>query len=54
MARRAPLQDPITAIRLLEEDGGVILTNFTTTDDLEKVYKDAPPFIDAIVQEASP
>ena len=54
MARRVTLHDPATAIKYLREDGGVILTNFSTIDDLEKVNADAAPFIDAIVKDVRP
>lgn len=54
MAHRVSLHDPFLAIRRLEEAGGVILTDFTTMEDLEKVNSDAAPFIDAIVQDVSP
>lgn len=54
MARRASLHDPTTVIKYLEEDGGVILTNFTTIDDLERVSADASPYIDAILKGVSP
>ena len=51
MARRVTLHDPTTAIKYLQEDGGVILTNFSTIDDLDKVNADSAPFIDAIVKD---
>lgn len=51
MARRVSLHDPTTAIKYLREDGGVILTNFSTIDDLEKVNADAALYIDAIVKD---
>ena len=54
MARRASLHDPTTVINYLEEDGGVILTDFTTIDDLEMVSADAAPYIDAILKDVSP
>ena len=54
MARRVALHDPTTAIKYLREDGGVILTNFSTIDDLEKVNADAAPFIDAILKDVRP
>lgn len=54
MARRVTLQDPTTAIKYLREDGGVILTNFSTIDDVEKVNADAAPYIDAILKDVRP
>lgn len=48
MARRVPLSDPELVIKALEEDGGVILTGFTSLEDLDAVNSDsakslAPP-----------
>jgi len=54
MACRVSLQDPIAAIECLEADGGVILTGFSSLEDVEQVNADAAPFIDAIVDEVSP
>ena len=48
MARRVSLHDVKTAIRTIEEDGGVILTGFSTVADVEQVNKDALPYISAI------
>ena len=45
MARRVPLSDPETAIKTIEQDGGVILTDFSSIADVEKVNKDVLPFI---------
>ena len=51
MARRVSLNDPDLAIRIIEEDGGVILTDFTTTALVKQVNTDAAPYINAIVEE---
>ena len=51
MARRIALQDPDAAIRCLKEDGGVILTNFSSIGDVIQVNNDAAPFINEIVAE---
>lgn len=51
MARRVSLNDPDLAIKIIKEDGGVILTDFTTTALLEQVNADAAPYINAIVKE---
>lgn len=51
MARRVPLNDPATIIRYIEEDGGVILTGFSSIDDVQKVNADAAPFINAILED---
>lgn len=51
MARRVSLNDPDLAIKIIEEDGGVILTDFTTTTLVEQVNADAAPYINAIVKE---
>lgn len=53
MARRTPLTDPHRAIDILKEDGGVILTGFTTTSDVEKVNADAAPYIKGIVEDVT-
>ncbi len=54
MARRVSLHDAETAIKIIEEDGGVILTHFSSTTDVEKVNRDAAPFIAAFKAEVSP
>ena len=51
MARRVSLNDPDLAIKIIKEDGGVILTDFTTTALVEQVNADAAPYINAIVKE---
>lgn len=51
MARRVPLNDPATIIRYIEEDGGVILTGFSSIDDVQKVNADAAPYINAILED---
>ena len=51
MARRVPLSDPTTVIRTIKEDGGVILTGFSNTSDIERVNHDAAPFINALVED---
>lgn len=48
MARRVSLSDTETAIKAIEQDGGVILTDFSSISDVEKVNQDALPFISAI------
>ena len=53
MARRVPLNDVETAIKFIEQDGGVILTEFSKIADVEKVNSDAAPFITAIQAEVS-
>lgn len=53
MARRVPLHDVQTAIKVIEEDGGVILTDFTSITDVEKVNSDAAPFLAAIKADMS-
>ncbi|EXU96270.1 phytanoyl-CoA dioxygenase [Metarhizium robertsii] len=40
MARRVPLDRPEEAIRVVKEDGGVILTGFTSTGQVDKVNQD--------------
>lgn len=40
MARRVPLDRPEEAIRVVKEDGGVILTGFTSAGQVDKVNQD--------------
>lgn len=47
MARRVPLNDPKTAIQVIEQDGGVILTGFSSIAKVQEVNRDAAPFIAA-------
>lgn len=54
MARRVPLYEADTAIKIIEEDGGVILTQFSSITDVEKVNGDAAPFITAFTAEVRP
>ena len=51
MARRIPLNNPDDVIRCLEEDGGVILTDFSSVNDLHTVNQDVAPYINAIAEE---
>lgn len=51
MARRVPINDPATVIRYIEEDGGVILTGFSSIADVQKVNADATPYINAILED---
>lgn len=53
MARRVPLHDVGTIIKIIEQDGGVILTGFSSIADVEKVNRDAAPFITALKAEVS-
>ncbi|KAM0798055.1 hypothetical protein BDR22DRAFT_823851 [Usnea florida] len=44
MARRVPLNDPKTAIQVIEQDGGVILTGFSSIANVqEQASKSLPP-----------
>lgn len=51
MTRHAPLHDPELAIQILKEDGGVILTGFSSVANVERVNADAAPYINAIVED---
>ena len=51
MARRVPMTDTNTAIQYIGEDGGVILTGFTSVRDVEQVNSDAEPYISAILKD---
>ena len=51
MARRVALKDIVTVIQSIKEDGGVILTNFSSTEDVERVNADAAPYIQKIIDD---
>lgn len=51
MARSVSISDTKTAIKYIEEDGGVILTGFTSRRDVEQVNSDAEPYISAILKD---
>ncbi|KAL9576390.1 MAG: hypothetical protein Q9212_007137 [Teloschistes hypoglaucus] len=51
MARRVPLNDPDRAIQVIAEDGGVILTGFSSVEDVQRVNEDAAPFLEAFRAE---
>ena len=53
MARRVPLHDVETAVEIIEQDGGVILTGFSSITDVDRVNSDAAPFLAAIKAEVS-
>ncbi|MCJ1404218.1 hypothetical protein MMC11_007443 [Xylographa trunciseda] len=51
MIQRVPLNEPGLVIRAIKEDGGVILTGFSSVEDVQKVNADAAPYINAIVDD---
>lgn len=51
MARSVPISDTKTAIKYIEEDGGVILTGFTSRRDVDQVNSDAELYINAILKD---
>ena len=51
MARRVALEDINAVIQNIKEDGGVILTNFSSTEDVERVNADAAPYIQKIIDD---
>lgn len=51
MARRVALRDTIAVVQSIKEDGGVILTNFSSTEDVERVNTDAAPYIQKIIDD---
>jgi hypothetical protein len=53
MARHASLKNPEMIIQILEEDGGVIVDDFSSVDDVYKVNADAAPYLKAIIEEVS-
>lgn len=50
MARKVAICDTKIAIRHIAEDGGVILTGFTSGRDVEQVNSDAEPYINATLK----
>ena len=54
MPQRVSLKDPASAIQHIERDGGVILTDFSTSEDLAKVNADAAPYITAMTRVIAP
>lgn len=51
MARRVAFQDTVAVIQSIKEDGGVILTNFSSNEDVERVNADAAPYIQKIIDD---
>lgn len=51
MARRVPIDQPDKAIQIIKEDGGVILMDFSSVVDVQRVNADAAPYIEAIVKD---
>ena len=51
MARRVAFKDTVAVIQSIKEDGGVILTNFSSTEDVESVNADAAPYIQKIIDD---
>ena len=53
MARRVPLSRADEVIQRLKEDGGVIVTGFSSEADVQRVNADARPYIDKVAQDVS-
>ena len=53
MVRRVPLADPDAVIQAIEEDGGVILTGFSSAEDVQRVNADAEPYINSIISDVN-
>lgn len=51
MARRVPCNDTAAVIQSIKEDGGVILTNFSSIEDVQRVNTDAAPYIKKIIDD---
>lgn len=51
MTRRVALKDTDSVIRYIKEDGGVILTDFSSTEDVQLVNADAAPHIKEIIDD---
>ena len=54
MARRVSLNEPEEAIKIIKQDGCVILSDFTSLEDLQKVNADAEPYLQAYHTEVAP
>jgi hypothetical protein len=51
MARRASLGKPERSIKTLQEDSGVIIEDFSSVEDVQKVNNEAAPYLKAIIEE---
>ncbi|CAF9943001.1 MAG: hypothetical protein ALECFALPRED_010419 [Alectoria fallacina] len=51
MARRVAFKDTVAVIQNIKEDGGVILTNFSSNEDVQRVNTDAAPYIQKIIDD---
>lgn len=51
MARRVAFKDTVAVIQNIKEDGGVILTNFSSNEEVERVNADAAPYIQKIIDD---
>jgi hypothetical protein len=51
MLQRIPLSRPDEAIKAIEEDGGVILSDFTSLNDLDQVHQDVRGVMDARMRD---
>ncbi|KAI9652603.1 MAG: hypothetical protein M1831_006707 [Alyxoria varia] len=51
MVQRLSLWEPLAAIEAIEKDGGVIITDFATADEVAKVTADAAPHLRADATE---
>ena len=51
MVHRVAFKDTAAVIQIIKVDGGVILTNFSSTEDVERVNADAAPYIQKIIDD---
>ena len=51
MVRRVDFKDTVAVIQTIKEDGGVIMTNFSSTEDVERVNADAAPYIQKAIDD---
>ncbi len=54
MTRRVPLRNTQLAIETIKQDGGVILTDFSSIADVEKVNSDAFSYLSEIKANVGP
>lgn len=51
MLQRVPLSLPERAIEAIEKDGGVILTDFASPDQLDRVHQDVRQVLEARMKD---
>lgn len=51
MARRVQFNDTAAVIQTIKGDGGVILTGFSSIEDVQRVNADAAPFVKKVIDD---